>query len=132
MEDMFTFCDSDPKKACILVDVVKFWPTYWGPHSMLENFKQELGKPDKNWSAASAKSAKTSVILEWLKQPNFFAEDFRIMDKHFKSNKDLFVAGRWAIVLNVVCERYFGGPMAAFASFPRSSILKQSGLLGFK
>jgi hypothetical protein len=124
LEDMFTFCDSDPKKGVVFVDVVKFWPTYWAPHCMLENFKEALGKPKVDWAAASQPKAKTSEILEWLKQPNFFAEDFKMMDKHFKSNKDLFVAGRWAVVLNVVGQRYFAGPMSAFAAFPRKSILK--------
>ena len=124
LEDMFTFCDSDPKKGCVLVDVVKFWPTCWAPHSLLEDFNEPLAKPDMAWSAASAKATKTSVILEWLKQPNHFAEDFKIMDKHFRSKKDLFVAGRWAVVLNSVGGRYFGNPMACFERFPRQSILK--------
>ena len=88
LEDMFTFCDSDPKKGVVFVDVVKFWPTYWAPHNMLENFKVALAKPEETWAAASQPKAKTSEILEWFKQPNFFADDFKMMDKHFKSNKD--------------------------------------------
>ena len=70
----------------------------------------------------ATKFCRCTLLMDWLKQPNFFAEDFKMMDKHFKSNKDLFVAGRWAIVLNVVCQRYFAGPMLAFAAFPRKSL----------
>ena len=124
--DMFTFCDGDPKKACILVDVVKFWPAYWAPHCMLENFTEPLSKPDMKWSAASQKKTNTGVIMEWLKQSNLFADDFKIMEKHFRSRKDLLVANRWAIVLNVVGGRYFKNPMICFSRFPRQPILQKN------
>ena len=119
--DMYTFCDSDPKKGCILVDAVKFWPNYWAPHTMFENFDAALPQ-DMKWSAGSERRTKTSEVLAWLKTPNLFGENFKIKDKHFRSKEDMFVAARWAAVINAVGKRYFDGPIASFSKFPRQSI----------
>jgi hypothetical protein len=117
---MYTFCDSDPKKGCILVDAVKFWPNYWAPHTMFENFDAALPQ-DMKWSAGSERKTRTAEVLAWLKTPNLFGDE-KIRDKHFRSNEDMFVAARWAEVINAVGKRYFDGPIASFSKFPRQSI----------
>ena len=119
--DMYTFCDSDPKKGCILVDAVKFWPNYWAPHTMFENFDAALPQ-DMKWSAESQKKCKISAIANWIKTPNMFGENFQIKDKHFRSKEDMFVGARWAVVINAVGKRYFDNPNASFSKFPRQSI----------
>ena len=119
--DMYTFCDSDPKKGCILVDAVKFWPNYWAPHTMFENFDAALPQ-DMKWSAESQKKCKISEICNWIKTQNLFGENFQIKDKHFRSKEDMFMAARWAVVINAVGKRYFDNPNASFSKFPRQSI----------
>ena len=119
--DMYTFCDSDPKKGCILVDAVKFWPNYWAPHTMFEKFDAALPQ-DMKWSAGSEKRSKIGEICNWLKTPNLFGENFQIKDKHFRSKEDMFMAARWAVVINAVGKRYFENPNASFSKFPRQSI----------
>ena len=74
------------------------------------------------WSAGSEKRFKISEICNWLKTPNLFGENFQIKDKHFRCKEDMFVASRWAAVINAAGKRYFNNPIASFSKFPRQSI----------